>query len=95
VLGGLARIKPLFLDAVKMDIGHLETGAGIAGLLKLVTSLHGRSLPANLHLRDLNDRLQDVETFAVRFPTESVSLPLAGAVVGRVIVRLWGDQWPS
>lgn len=36
-----------------------EGGAGIAGLTKLVAVLRVRSMPANLHLRELNDHVHE------------------------------------
>ncbi|RKG91730.1 type I polyketide synthase, partial [Corallococcus sp. CA053C] len=46
------------LGSVKTNIGHLETAAGIAGILKVVLSLRHRTLPASLHFQTPNPELR-------------------------------------
>jgi acyl transferase domain-containing protein len=45
------------LGSVKTNIGHLDEGAGIAGLIKTILSLYHRQLPPSLHFKQLNPEI--------------------------------------
>ena len=46
---GQARSLPLPIGSVKTNIGHLEAGSGMAGLLKALLVLQNRAIPPSLH----------------------------------------------
>lgn len=51
---GKSEAKYCAVGSVKTNIGHLDTAAGIAGLIKVVLSLRYRQLPPSLHFQTPN-----------------------------------------
>ena len=49
--------EPCLIGSVKTNIGHLEAGAGIAGLIKVALSLYHRRIPGNLHFERPNPEI--------------------------------------
>ncbi|MGA5704466.1 SDR family NAD(P)-dependent oxidoreductase [Peterkaempfera bronchialis] len=60
---------PLPVGAVKTNLGHLESAAGIAGLAKAVLCLRHRKVPPVLHFRTLNPRI-DLSGTGITVPNE-------------------------
>src|ERR1700743_1175483 len=75
--------NPLLIGSVKTNIGHLEAGAGIAGLIKTALVLKNGYIPANLHLHQPSDRLP-LGRGCIEIPRTGRPFPGAGRRVAGV-----------
>src|SRR6185436_7996280 len=66
--------KPLVIGSVKTNLGHLETAAGIAGMIKAMLALKHRQIPGNLHFKTPNPNI-DFEGLKMRVNTELEPFP--------------------
>lgn len=82
VLGsGRAPDQPLLVGSVKTNIGHLEAGAGIAGLVKAALALSAGAIPPSLHYESPNPNIP-FERLGVRVLTELRPWPAGERLAG-------------
>lgn len=68
---------PLYVGAVKSNIGHLEGASGIAGVIKTILVLEKGVIPPNIWYEKPNPRIRTSE-WNIAFPTRPVSWPGSG-----------------
>ncbi len=66
--------RPLLVASVKTNIGHLESAAGIAGLIKTALVVNRGVLTKHLHFQDPNPRV-DWDRLPVRITTTMMDWP--------------------
>src|SRR6201997_1835492 len=66
--------NPLLIGSVKTNLGHLETAAGLAGLMKAMLALKHRRIPASLHFETPNPNI-DLAALKLRIPTTLEPFP--------------------
>ncbi|MBW1598462.1 type I polyketide synthase [Streptomyces sp. JJ38] len=73
--------EPCLLGSVKTNIGHAESAAGIAGLIKVVLSLQHATVPPHLHLTGLNPDIAGLDS-PLEIPTEARPWPAGRRTAG-------------
>ncbi len=75
VLGeGRTENNRLMIGSAKSNIGHLDSAAGVAGLIKLVLSMQHEEIPPLLHFKQINPHISLNET-PVTIPTRRTPWP--------------------
>jgi acyl transferase domain-containing protein len=62
------------LGAVKSNIGHLESAAGVAGVIKAILSLENKCIPKNLHFNQINPKI-NLKNSAIKIAEKLQSWP--------------------
>jgi acyl transferase domain-containing protein len=68
------RTAALAMGSVKTNLGHLETAAGVVGLVKGLLVLKHRQIPASLHFDTPSEHI-DFEALKLRVPTSLEAFP--------------------
>ena len=71
--------NPCYLGAVKTNIGHLESAAGIAGFIKTVLILKNQTIPKNLNFNQINPHIP-IDELPFEIPTETIKWKSNGAL---------------
>ena len=79
----------LLIGSVKANVGHTETAAGLAGLIKSVMVLQYGRIPRQLHLEAVNPLIDLAQTSA-HFPLESTDWPPMSGAVRRIGISSFG-----
>ncbi len=74
---GRAADQPLIIGTAKTSVGHLESAAGVAGLIKVVLSLENQTIPPHLHFNKLNPAIT-LDDIPARIPVQAMPWPRRG-----------------
>ena len=72
---GRAPERPLLIGSVKTNIGHLESAAGVAGLIKVVLAMRHGAIPRHLHCETPNPKM-DWARLPLRVTSEAAPWPV-------------------
>ena len=71
---GRDKDKPCIIASVKTNIGHTESAAGVAGLIKASLCLNKKQIPPHLHLKKVNPAV-DLDELNLKVPMELMDWP--------------------
>ncbi|RDA90934.1 hypothetical protein CP533_5339 [Ophiocordyceps camponoti-saundersi (nom. inval.)] len=69
--------EPIYVGAIKSNIGHLEGGSGLAGVIKTVLALERGIIPPNANYEKLNPKI-DAQFLRLKFPQRPFPWPTSG-----------------
>lgn len=79
---------PLPVSSIKPNVGHLESAAGIAGILKAVMTLKERTIAPHQNFEEANPAIP-LDALNITIPTEALEFPATDGA-RRVVVNSFG-----
>jgi len=76
--------NPLMIGSVKTNLGHLESAAGVAGLIKLILTLQHAEIPPHLHLKQPSPHIPWDELPLTIPTTRTPWQPISGKRIGGI-----------
>jgi len=86
---GRAPDRPLLIGSVKTNVGHLETAAGVAALIKAALAVNRGVIPKHLHFENPTP-VVDWDRLPVRVTSEATPWPAHPGRPGRAAVSAFG-----
>ncbi|TVY91443.1 Reducing polyketide synthase [Lachnellula willkommii] len=80
--------EPLYIGAVKSNIGHSEGASGIASVIKSILTLERGIIPANVWFEKRNAKIPD--EWHLQFPTRALPWPQTKTGLRRVSINSFG-----
>lgn len=68
---------PLYLGSVKSNIGHLEGGSGVAGVIKTILALENGVIAPNADFERINPQI-DAESLNIKIAADTIPWPCPG-----------------
>lgn len=69
--------EPLYVGSIKANVGHLEGGSGLAGIIKGILMLEKGLIPPNANFEKLNPKI-NAKLYNIKIPTSLVPWPSKG-----------------
>ena len=83
------RRQKVLVGACKTNVGHLEAGAGMAGIIKASLSLHNREIPRNINFKRPNPNIP-FDDLGIGLPLEHTSWEADNGRPRRAAVNAFG-----
>jgi acyl transferase domain-containing protein/NADPH:quinone reductase-like Zn-dependent oxidoreductase/acyl carrier protein len=86
---GIDREAPVWVGSFKPNLGHLESGSGVAGFIKAVLTVHHGVVPPNRNFSKPNPAIP-FDALAIRVPTEASAFGTPASQTRMSVVNSFG-----